>query len=425
MDMAAQTLIDQAVPIAAALFLITFAGYVGILALREVIATRTARSATATERAYLEERIAAAAQRRHIELEKAERTWDGFRKFVIARKEMEAVDTCSFYLEPHDRRPLPTFMPGQYLTFRLNVPNQPKPVIRCYSLSDAPREDYFRVTIKRIGPPRDKPETPPGVSSSFFHEELETGDIVDVRAPGGQFFLDMTDTSSVVLIGGGIGLTPVLSMLNAIVDANQQRDVHFFYGVRNKKEHAFAEHLREITKDRPEFQLHICYSNPEPDEVEGEDYDHAERVSVDLFKRVLPSSAHHYYLCGPPPMMNSIVEDLKEWGVPEPHIHFEAFGPASVKKAAPAADAGGSQAEVVFTRSTKTCAWDGTSTLLEVAEANGVHIDFGCRAGNCGTCLTALKEGEVDYPNEPGVPVEAGSCLACVALPKGNVSVDA
>jgi ferredoxin-NADP reductase len=340
---------------------------------------------------------------------------------------MEAKDICSFYFEPHDRRPLPVFQPGQYLTFRLPIPGQPKPVIRCYSLSDAPRPDYFRVTIKRIGPPPNKPDGAPGLASSYFHDELSEGDVIDIKAPGGAFHLEPSDTNPVVLIGGGIGLTPVMSMLNAIVDANAHRDVYFFYGLRNKSEHVMADHLREIAGRNLNVSLNVCYSDPTPEDREGVDYQHKERVSIDLFKRILPSKDVHYYLCGPPPMMQSLVEGLEGWGVPHDHIHYEAFGPASVKSAAAAAHpvpaVGTRKYQISFAQSHKKAVWDGKSTLLEMAEANGVKLDFGCRAGNCGTCVTAIKTGEVEYPSPPGSTPEAGSCLACVAVPKTDIEL--
>ncbi len=415
------------VPLSAALFLAGLTAYVGLLAFRELTSTRLASATASVQHAFLREQISELSDRRRREQQKAERTWDGFRKFVIARRVMETSDICSFYLEPHDRRPLPEFQPGQYLTFRLNVPGQPKPVIRCYSLSDAPKPDYFRVSIKRIGPPPGKPDGKPGVGSSHFHDQLDEGDIVDVKAPAGAFFLDPRGETPVVLIGGGIGLTPMLSMVNAIVEANVQRDVYFFYGLRHGGEHVQAEYLRKISTENPHIQLHVCYSDPRADmDREGEHYRYAERVSIDLFKRTLPSNDADYYLCGPPPMMESLVSGLLGWGVPQARIHYEAFGPASVKSAAPAqpAAAGASTIEIAFARSDKRCMWDGRSTLLEIAEANGVKIDFGCRAGNCGTCITAIKQGNVDYPTKPGGSVEAGSCLACVAIPASNIVLD-
>ncbi|MBM3538166.1 MAG: 2Fe-2S iron-sulfur cluster binding domain-containing protein [Alphaproteobacteria bacterium] len=419
---------EALVPTAAGLFLVTLAAYLATLAFREFATARALRASVDMERLLLGERITEMAERRRRELEKAERTWDGFRKFVVTRKEMEANDICSFYLEPHDRRPLPVFMPGQYLTFRLAIPGQAKPVIRCYSLSDAPKAEYFRVTIKRIGPPPGKPDGLPGLASSYFHEDIEVGNILDVKAPAGQFWLEPADTTPVVLIGGGIGLTPVLSMLQAIVDANARREVWFFYGLRNRTEHVMARHLHRIAAQNPNVSLHVCYSDPTGECQQDVDYQHAERVSVDLMRRVLPSNAPHFYLCGPPPMMQAMVEGLAAWGVPHERIHHEAFGPASVKSAAAAtapAAAVSTPVEVVFSRSARQCVWDGRSTLLEMAEANGIRLDFGCRAGNCGTCITALKTGTVDYPSPPGTAVETGSCLACVAVPKGNVTLDA
>ena len=416
------------IPVSAALFLAGLTAYLATLAWRELTAMRLVSTSAAIEHAFFRSRISELAERRQREQQKAERTWDGFRKFVVSRKVHETGDICSFYLAPHDRRPLPAFQPGQYLTFRLSIPGQSKPIIRCYSLSDAPRADYFRVSIKRIGPPPGKPDGQPGVGSSHFHDHIDEGDIVDVKAPAGQFFLDAPhEETPVVLIGGGIGLTPVLSMLNAIVEAKSQRDVWFFYGLRHGGEHVMIDYLKQVAIDNPNIKLHVCYSDPRPEQDRpGEHFQHAERVSLDLFKRILPSNAANYYLCGPPPMMQSLVEGLAAWGVDHKHIHHEAFGPASVKSttAAPAAGAATSAFEISFANSKKTCLWDGRSTLLEIAEANGVKIDFGCRAGNCGTCITAIKQGKVDYPTAPGSSVEAGSCLACVAIPSSNVVLD-
>lgn len=364
------------------------------------------------------------------ERERATQTWNGLRKFRIEKKNPEGGGICSFYLMPHDNKPIPPFEPGQYLTFQLKVPGKDKPIIRCYSLSDSPlMRDYYRVSIKAVPPPRDKPELPPGLSSNFFHDQLNEGDILDCKAPGGKFYMDQTKHTPVVLIGGGIGLTPVLSMLNSIILAGSKRETHFFYGVRNGKEHVMAEHLMQIDRDHENVHMHICYSNPDEGEEQGRDYQHSERVSVKLFQKVLPSNNYDFYICGPPPMMESLVKDLDEWGVPEPNVHFEAFGPASVKKAKPkpAEPAGGDAPsfEVTFAKSGKTVAWDGSfDSILEFAEANEIAMDSGCRAGNCGTCITALKSGSVKYIEEPGAQPEDGSCLTCVSVPKSNLTLE-
>ena len=135
-------------------------------------------------------------------------------------------------------------------------------------------------------------------------------------------------------------------------------------------------------------------------------------------------------MCGPPPMMSSIVEDLKAWGVPDAQIHLEAFGPASVKaqkKSEPEQTeaAANNEFEVTFARSGKTALWTSAAgSLLDLAEENGVNVDFGCRAGSCGTCVTALKSGEVSYLDEPSSKPDAGTCLACVAEPISPLVLD-
>jgi ferredoxin-NADP reductase len=357
--------------------------------------------------------------------------WSGFRKFRVDGKVLEAESCCSFYLAPHDGRPLPAYLPGQYLTFRLQIPGQTREVTRCYSLSDSPdHTDYYRVTIKRIPPPPGAPDAPPGLVSSHFHDRLQVGDILDVKAPSGHFHLDVNSRTPVVLVGGGIGVTPALSMLNYLVSSPGKREVWFFYGVRNGREHMLKDYLREISEQNPHVHIVACYSDPLPTEQKEEDYHFGERVSVDLFKRVLEVNNFEFYICGPPPMMESLTKGLSEWGVPEEQIHFEAFGPASVRKVAKAeaiADENAPAVEVNFVRSNKTVVWSGgAGSLLELAEAHGIRIDSGCRAGSCGTCVTAIRDGKVDYiSGKPDFDIEKGSCLACVAVPNGALSLDA
>ncbi len=424
---------DVLIDLSAVLFLGVLTIYIGSTALMYNRRTLLARRTHDLQREKLRAEIELISDRRRIERERSELSWNGFRKFEIQQKNIEAEGVCSFYLHPHDGKSLPPFEPGQFLTFNLPIPGEPKPIVRCYSLSDSPNHpDYYRVSIKRVPPPRDKPELPSGRSSNFFHDQLNVGDIVDVKAPSGHFYLDTSSHSPVVLIGGGVGLTPVLSMLNTIVEQGSKRETHFFYGVVNGADHAFPEHLNTLAKENENIHLHVCYSNPAEGDVVGEHFQHDGRVSIDLFKEVLDSSNYDYYLCGPPPMMNSLVSGLEEWGVPEKNIHFEAFGPASVKKTTDAGTKDGDAASgqtfnVTFARSNKKLQWSADSgSILELAEANAiVNIDSGCRAGNCGSCLTAVKEGEVNYLNEPGSAPEDGSCHACIAVPKSDVVIDA
>ncbi|MEX2649486.1 MAG: 2Fe-2S iron-sulfur cluster-binding protein, partial [Alphaproteobacteria bacterium] len=271
---------------------------------------------------------------------------------------------------------------------------------------------------------------PPGLSSSFFHDQLDEGDILDVKAPGGHFFLDTTKSNPVVLIGGGVGLTPVLSMLNMICESGSTRETWFFYGCRNGSDLIMRSHFDRLRREHDNVRIFVCYSDPTAEEAKGRDYDHGGRITIDWMKTVLPSSNYEFYLCGPPPFMESLVGGIEAWGVPEKDVRFEAFGPATVKRTpvaqATAEASVGTRLEVTFSKSGKTCAWaPETGSLLDFAEENGVAIDFGCRAGNCGTCLTAIKSGDVTYVNPPGSPPEAGSCLACISVPKTNLTLDA
>ena len=353
--------------------------------------------------------------------------WNGIRKFSIQKKVMETEDICSFYLEPHDRKPLPSFLPGQYLTFELRIPGQKNKTVRCYSLSDGPRTDLYRVSIKRQGP--SKEGAPPGLVSNYFHEKLKEGDIVDVKAPGGHFFLDPTETSGVVLIGGGIGLTPMLSMLNTLVAMRSTREVHFFYGLRNRAEHAMKEHLEKIARENPNVHLYVCYSKPDEGHKPGQDFQYASRVSVELFKQVLPSNNYDFYICGPGPLMESLTTGLSEWGVPDKNVHFETFGPSSVKKVAAlpgAAETPGQTFSIEFKKSGKKLVWSaGCTNILQLAMDNEINIPCGCRAGSCGTCQVAVFSGEVAYVTPSDFATERGTRLTCIGAPKGDVVLDA
>lgn len=355
--------------------------------------------------------------------------WNGYRKFTVSRKVEECEDTYSFYLTPHNGKPLPQFKPGQYLTFEMKFRNEPKPQVRCYSLSDGSISDaHYRVTIKRYM----RADGTPGAVSNYFADQVKEGDILDVKAPSGKFFLDVEVERPVVLISGGIGITPMLAMARVLTHIGDKREIYFFFGCRNSVDHMFRDDVIELQKKNPNMRLHICYSRPLEGDVAGVAYNHQSRVSVDLMKEVLPSSNYEYYLCGPGPFMDSLVNGLYEWGVPKKDVKFEAFGPATVstgsKEPAAKSDAGAQPAiEVEFARSGKKVMWDPhVGSLLDFAEANGITtIDAGCRSGSCGSCKVAIKEGNVEYVGEPGDEPEEGSCLSCICRPKGKMVIDA
>jgi len=392
--------------------------------------------------------------------------WNGFRKFVIDRKVEETVDVASFYLKPYDGKPIPRFKPGQHLTFRLRVPGQARPVIRCYSLSDAPGgTDCYRITVKRLAATGGTADAPDGLASCFLHDVAEEGHIIDVRAPSGRFFLDDSTDRPLVLLAGGIGITPLMSMLNTVCASDSDREIWLFYGVRNRADHVMYDHLEHIRRKYAHVQVVICYSAPTPCCEPGKDFDYSGRISIGLIRRMVRSTDCQFYLCGPAAMQEALIQDLRSWGVAEGDIKYESFGTRVQDRAEADVDTlwdsvavnglnsnglnskvmpirprgassglalgqstmlRGEMVEVTFARSGKVAHWrPGGPSLLNLAESQGVPIEGGCRSGQCGSCATAIKQGGVTYATPPGHVPDRGSCLPCMAIPKDGLVLDA
>lgn len=363
--------------------------------------------------------------------------WEGWRTFRVSQRhvEDEAGSQCSFYLQPVDGQRLPEFRPGQFLTFSLEVHDSAvdgtatgASLTRCYSLSDAPDPSHYRITVKRVPAPAAHPEFPPGRSSNHFHDHVRVGDTLRVKAPSGHFHIDPDPDVPVVLLGGGIGITPMISMLRWCMAVQPQRAVHLFYGLRNGEEHAFKAQLQTWAASHPALRLHVVYSRPAAADVPGRDYQHVGHVDVELLRRTLPHGRHQFYVCGPPSMMQTLVPALAAWGVPAADIHHEAFGPASVKLpgAPTAAGAEVSELSVRFQRSGRTLNWTGQdASLLDFAERHGIEVSSGCRSGGCGSCETRLLEGSVRYEQAPDHDVAEGHCLLCVGSPARSLVLEA
>ena len=356
-----------------------------------------------------------------------------YRTLVVTRKVPESESITSFYLTPEDGEPLDPFLPGQFLPLKMNIPGQYKPVFRTYSLSDRPGTGHYRLTVKREPAPSDRPDVYPGVSSNYFHDHVEVGSKLIAKAPRGKFYLDPNGETSVALLSGGVGLTPLVSMLNAIVAAGSNRPTWFIHGSQNRKVHAMGEDVRRVAEENSNVHAHIRYSRPSAEDVVGRDYDDEGHVEVELLKRLLPSNDCDFYLCGPTPFMRSLLNGLLAWGVPEPRIRYEFFGPASAlnerakvatpKRVAEAAQCC-SDTAVTFSKSGVRANWNPSfESILDLAEANGLSPDYSCRSGICHTCMVEMEEGEVEYVLEPLDPPDEGSVLICVAKPTADVVV--
>ncbi len=351
--------------------------------------------------------------------------WPGTRPWRVRERHLEdpAGTQCSFVLEPLDGSAPPSFRPGQFLTFVLDVadpqaPGGRRPVTRCYSLSDGPGHAHYRVTIKRVGAPADHADWPAGLASNHFHDQVGVGDVLQVRAPSGHFHIDEDASVPAVLIAGGIGITPMVSMLDWLERHQPDRPVHLFYGLRHGREHAFGSHLQALQARHPALRLHVVYSRPDETDRPGIDHQHVGHVDLALLQRTLPHGRHRFFICGPATMMATLVPALKDWGVPDEDVRFEAFGPASVPRPSRSDEPSSAPVTIRFQRSGRELAWDGQdASLLDFAERHAVPIDAGCRSGGCGTCATRLIEGRVAYAHTPDHDVPAGHCLPCVARP--------
>lgn len=353
--------------------------------------------------------------------------WKGFREFVIINKVDEGGHVYSYYLEPSDQKAFPSYLPGQYLTFSLNVPGQTEPIIRCYSLSDTPlHDDCYRVSIKRILPSENRPHVKPGLVSNYFFEHLNESDTVHIKVPAGKFTLNPDMHTPVVMIAGGIGITPLLSMLNTVFEAGSKRPVYFLYAVTNSTEHIMKKHLAYIAANCPHIHLHIFYASPLPTDEPGKDYQHLGFVTLEKLKQILPSNNFTYYLCGPPPMLAKLYKSLTSWGVPLSDIHNEAFGPASIQELHPISTESQVSYQIDYLVTDYQAQWEPRhGTILKFSEAHGINLRSGCQSGRCGICMTKLNRGEVSYITKPQVEIPLGSCLPCIAIPAESLEIEA
>ena len=372
-------------------------------------------------------------ENRQIQPQNPQLLWQGKRKFRVVNRVYENLnqDICSFYLEPNDGRSIPSFRPGQFLTFSVPVPGETEPVTRCYSLSDSPAaKNYYRVTVKRIDPPAGAPEgTPPGQSSDYFHNHLQPGSVIDAYAPAGSFCLEEVSDKPVVLIAGGVGITPIVSMLNWLIATRSNREIWLFYGVRNRAEHAMYDYLQQVAGQVRNLRMVVAYSQPTNTCRHKVDYHLRGHITEELLRPILEAWNCDIYLCGPAPMMRALTRGFENIGVPAENVRFEAFGPASPTIAGTPEKPREHKAEqafqIEFARSGKKVQWSpGDGSLLELAMANGIKARCGCRQGVCGTCAIALKGGEVEYQRTPEKTPPSGKCLPCVAQPQSDLVLD-
>ncbi|MFD2638630.1 NO-inducible flavohemoprotein [Piscibacillus salipiscarius] len=246
--------------------------------------------------------------------------WTGFRNFTVEKKVKESDVITSFYLKPEDQGLLPEFKPGNYITVKADIPGEPYTHLRQYSMSDAPGKDYFRISVKREDSIDDNPE---GVVSNYLHNQVEEGDVLPISAPGGDFYLDTTSEKPLVLLSGGVGQTPMLSMLNTVVRKQPNRPVYYIHAAQNSAVHGLRKEVQNISNEHLQVQSFTCYSEPLADDQ----YDLEGYVNLNWMKEIIPSNDCDFYFCGPEGFMKVVKQSLSDWNVPDEQINYEFFGP--------------------------------------------------------------------------------------------------
>ena len=358
--------------------------------------------------------------------------WQDWRDFEIFHTQLESKEIISFYFQTVDGETLPSFKPGQFLTIKLDIPGESRPVIRSYSFSDySCTPDYYRLSIKREGSPRNL-NVPPGIASNFLHDHIEVGSIIACKPPNGKFFLEVESHAPAVLISNGVGITPMVAMAKACAVENPRRHIWFIHGARNGEYHALREEMNALEKLSPNLHLHYCYSRPQIEDSEmfhHHGYANTQLIAntiIPQIETVYGSSANaEYYLCGSPKFMGSLLEGLAGLGVAEDNVFFESFGGGKTKGKSSASDSDHvatetiDSAEVVFSQSDLTVTWTpNDGTLLELAQANGIEAENSCCQGVCMICMRSLEEGEVEYIEPPADDPGNDSVLVCIAKPK-------
>ncbi|WP_199256243.1 MOSC and FAD-binding oxidoreductase domain-containing protein [Mycolicibacterium mengxianglii] len=350
--------------------------------------------------------------------------WNGFRPLTVTEARDESGHVRSLTLADPDGAPLPKWVAGQFITVRLQAEGTGPSWIRNYSLSNATESGTYRIGVK---------EEPQGAASGFLKRHVHIGDQIDVAAPRGTFVLADGD-GPVVLLSAGIGVTPVLSMLNDLAGRSSTRQVWWLHGARDGTEHPFLDEARRTIARLEDGHCYIAYSRPRPSDRRGTDYTVDGRLgAAALASLQIPRDAD-VYVCGPDAFMTGIVRILAEYGIDGTRIHTEQFGVKqgltpgiSTPSRPPHPPSGpvGSGPEVTFARSDLSVSWDsGYGALLELAEACDVPTRWSCRTGVCHNCETAVHSGAVSYDPEPIEAPALGNVLLCCAQPVEDLVLD-
>lgn len=349
------------------------------------------------------------------------RAWQGLRPFVVIAIAEEASGVRVIDFVAQDGGLLPDYLPGQHVT--VHVPTLGDGgTTRAYSLVGPARVgDRRRYTIavrhqRGIGADGVQFE---GTMSGHVHGALQPGDVVSLGAPGGTFVLPSQSSRPVVMISGGIGITPFITLIETVAAEDQAPPLWLYYANLDANTHAFRRRLEELCARMPSLHVVNAYDRPD-DATPAGAYQIAGRMSPDHIDDALIRSRARFYLCGPKPMMDAMIAGLQARGVPAFDIFHEVFrSPARLPTDSFAAF------DVRFARSGKQARWTAAQgTLLTFAEKLGISMASGCRVGQCESCAVHLNKGQVRHLSGDG-PDDPATCFACQAIPVEDLVIDA
>ncbi len=308
--------------------------------------------------------------------------WSG--QLRVERITQETPDVRTFRLMPANGGGFPfDYLPGQHLTVSLQIGG--KTVRRSYTIASTPtRPGYCEITTKREAH---------GLVSRHMHDTVRAGTFLEIAAPAGRFTFTGEDATSVALLAGGVGITPLMSILRNLTDQNWGGQIYFVYSNKTERDIIFREELEALRRRFPNLHLTLTLTR-----AEGTQWDGATgRIDATLLTRVIPDlTSIPFYLCGPAEMLTATRDLLRQLGVPEQQIHTESFGArrsASAPEGAPTTN--GAEFTVTFSRSRKAAQIDGGRPILALADELGIEVDSECRSGICGRCKTRMASGSV------------------------------
>jgi glycine betaine catabolism B len=331
------------------------------------------------------------------------RVWSGQLKVARVFQETPGVRTFRLTTPTGARLPF-DYLPGQYLNLLLTIDG--KRVNRSYTIASPPtRGGYCELTIKR---------EELGIASRHVHDSVPEGTLLDVSAPGGRFTFTGSEAESIVMIAGGVGITPLMAKIRYLTDVDWPGEIHLIFAAKTEADIIFREELDDLQRRFPNLHVTVTLTRADGSSWRGE----RGRISPELLNRVVPRiTEQHVHICGPDEMMKTTILMLHELGVSEEQIRLESFAPAGHPESAAArpdqddlADteitthkgamtaasvAFSADASVTFARAGKSKRIASGETVLEASEDLGVEIAYDCRAGICGTCKTKLLAGRV------------------------------